>query len=88
MLVPIMASHLMLSLKKAAIEPAGPWLPNTMSNLSVGRSREGETLRFASQRLAVTREVPEFDSSGANEGDAVELRVVLTSHWNGESRMG
>ncbi|KAF9646676.1 hypothetical protein BDM02DRAFT_3118320 [Thelephora ganbajun] len=46
--IPLMASHIMLSLKKAATDPTGPWSLATMADTDRGRSPEGGTLRFTS----------------------------------------
>ena len=48
LLVPTMASRLMLSLKKASVEPKGMWSLETMTNQSAGRVAGGGTVRFAS----------------------------------------
>jgi len=45
-LIPAMASRLMLSLKKAAVEPAGPWSLSTMSEPVGVTARERRTTRF------------------------------------------
>ena len=39
--VPIMAARLMLSLKKAVVQPAEPWSLDTMATTSEGRSLGG-----------------------------------------------
>ena len=65
--VPIMATHLMLSLKKAAAEPTGPWSIATMTDVSTGRPPD-EAPRFTSRIFGASRET----STPPNEGD-VEL---------------
>lgn len=76
-LTPIMASRLMLSLKKASVEPSGPWHLSTISNFG-SKSREGETLHFASRMLNAPHEIPEtLDRLPSNEGD-VELNPVFS----------
>jgi len=53
--VPMMASRLMLSLKKAAIEPNVPWSLKTMSDS--GRRTTLETIHFASWALDGSHEI-------------------------------
>ncbi|KAF9652176.1 hypothetical protein BDM02DRAFT_3109597, partial [Thelephora ganbajun] len=48
-LVPVMASRIMLSLKKAAVEPRGTWSLTTMGDSGRGMPPEDETLHFASR---------------------------------------
>ena len=48
-LVPVMASRLMLSLKKAALRPKMAWSLETMTNLSSGRSANGGGVYLASR---------------------------------------
>lgn len=52
MLTPIMASRLMLSLKKASVQPTGPW---SMSAIAAGASKAGETFDFSSGTPGVGR---------------------------------
>lgn len=47
--VPLMASRLMLSLKKAAAKTSQAWSLQSMTNSTRGRTSAGGTLRFASQ---------------------------------------
>jgi hypothetical protein len=60
-----MATHLMLSLKKAAAEPMGSWSVATMTDVNTG------TLHFTPQMLGAQREA----STLSNEGD-MELESV------------
>lgn len=72
--IPIMASRLMLSLKKASVEPSGAWDLDTMSNLSGTISREVDTLRFASRMAKLARGNQEtFSQIKSYEGD-IELQ--------------
>ena len=49
-LVPVMASRIMLSLKKASVQPKMPWCLETLTTVSYGRSEaEDGTVRFAPQ---------------------------------------
>ena len=63
--VPVMASRLMLSLKKAAIEPAGQWSLETMSNC--GRAGT-QTIHFASRAFDMSHEI--------SNGEDVELESI------------
>jgi len=47
--IPVMASRLMLSLKKAAVEQTGLWSLPTLYGTSGGARLEDGTLRFASR---------------------------------------
>jgi len=58
-LIPMTASHLMLSLKKAAVDPKQLWSLPTMANLSHGRSVEGGTVDFAPRIRGGSHEIPE-----------------------------
>ena len=49
LLVPMMASRLMLSLKKASVEPVGMWSLEVMSSSRAGRVAGDGTVRFASR---------------------------------------
>ncbi|KAF9781781.1 hypothetical protein BJ322DRAFT_1078244 [Thelephora terrestris] len=48
-LVPVMASRLMLSLKKASAEPKAVWSLKTMTNATSGELAEDGTIRFAAR---------------------------------------
>ena len=64
MFVPLMASRLMLSLKKAAAEPTGAWSVATMTTFSMEWSPKDGTPDFASQTFGGSREI----SAPPNEG--------------------
>lgn len=70
-----MASRLMLSLKKAAIEPA--WSLTTMTGLDRGMTLEDGTgtIRFASRMLDGSQEILEETHALPNEGD-IELEPM------------
>ncbi|KAF9783518.1 hypothetical protein BJ322DRAFT_1110412 [Thelephora terrestris] len=68
--VPIMASRLMLSLKKAANEPHGPWSVETMTD-SGRATRRMETIRFASRAFDESHRTSETLSSP--NGEDIEL---------------
>ncbi|KAF9643257.1 hypothetical protein BDM02DRAFT_1545403 [Thelephora ganbajun] len=70
-LLPIMASRLMLSLKKVATEPKGSWSLSTMTNPGW---RVSSDLRFVSQTFGMPHETPETPAS-PNEED-VELESM------------
>ena len=63
MFIPIMASRLMLSLKKASVAPAGQWSLDTMSSLSGREPRRGETIHFASRALESNQILETLDLS-------------------------
>lgn len=72
--VPMMASRLMLSLKKAAMEPFGQWSLSSMTD----RDRGGAdlvTIQFASRMINVSREVPEPTTVPPNGGE-MELEFI------------
>ena len=72
-LTPIMASRLMLSLKKASVEQTGPWFLQTIPSLS-GSMEDGST-RFPSRAIGASLRVPETTNQSADEGD-IELQPV------------
>jgi hypothetical protein len=72
MFIPIMASRLMLSLKKAAAEPTGAWSVTTMSNFSLGRPPGDGTLYFASPTLDTEISAPP-DEEGMELDSVPEL---------------
>lgn len=72
--VPVMASRLMLSLKKAAAKPTVPWSLTTMTNSGKGKTPEIGTIRFASWTLSGSQEIS-GTLSPSNEGD-VELESM------------
>lgn len=69
--VPVMASRLMLSLKKAAVEPAGQWSLQTMTDHGRRATMHAETVRFASRAFGVSQEI-------SNGGD-IELEPLPRS---------
>lgn len=72
--VPVMASRLMLSLKRAAAEPQVVWSLGVMTNPSWGRTEEEATVRFA-PRVPEGRHELSFFSAGRGEED-VELELT------------
>lgn len=70
MLLPIIASRLMLSVKRAAVEPTGLWSLSTMGGSGRGGPAEDGTLRFASRIFGVSPEA--VSTSPSSEGD-IEL---------------
>ena len=57
MFIPLMASRLMLSLKKAAVQLNKPWSLETMTNISQGRPTEGRTSYSAQWVHGGSREI-------------------------------
>lgn len=53
-----MSTRLMVSLKKAAVEPVGPWSLAAMTDFGSGGS-SGGSLRFASRMFYVSRKISE-----------------------------
>ena len=86
MFVPIMASRLMLSLKKASVEPTGSWSLETMSNLGGGGSQRGQTLHFAS-RISMPYQVSETLDRSVMEEEDIELNSVFQESRDRESRL-
>ncbi|KAF9642340.1 hypothetical protein BDM02DRAFT_3124642 [Thelephora ganbajun] len=74
MLVPVMASRLMLSLKKAGVQPKAMWSIPTMTDPSGGRSTEDGTIRFASQVPGGLREISLTPAAQNEEG--IELDAI------------
>jgi hypothetical protein len=73
----------MLSLKKAAAEPEGPWSVDTMRSVSWGSSGEGGAIRFApwqvsggTDQLSLTPTPPDED---------IELGAIPSLPRNSES---
>lgn len=64
-----MASRLMLSLKRASVEP---WFPESTSSFGGGGPREGETLRFAPRVFTTPRDIPGPVPLATSRGD-IEL---------------
>lgn len=87
MFIPTMASRLMLSLKKASVEPKGPWYFSTMSSAGGRGSPESGNLGFTPQTSSGTREVREtLGPLPSNEG-VIELDFVLPLSQHRESRL-
>ena len=74
-LVPTMASRLMLSLKKAAAGPRTPWSLSTMTNSNRGATSDLVTIHFASRTPSAPQEIPE-SLAPLDEGDDIELGPV------------
>ena len=66
--VPVMASRLMLSLKKAAVEPKGVWSLETMNTMSQGELTEDGTIRPTLRASSGLHEISE---------EGIELDVAL-----------
>lgn len=77
-LVPLMASHLMLSLKKASLEQTGAWSLSTMTNLSRGLPTD-VTIRFASQVPGGTCDVPGTLALRTSVEEGIELEPISRS---------
>ena len=77
MILPIMVSRLMFSLKKVVDQGAGPWTLSTMGDSCGGRSRGDGTLNFASRRFDASHETSGTFAS-LNE-EVVELGSVPRS---------
>ena len=77
MVLPIMVSRLMFSLKKVVDKGAGPWTMSTMGDSRGGRSQEGGNLSFASRRFDASHETSGTLAS-LNE-EVVELDSVHRS---------
>lgn len=75
-LIPVMASRLMLSLKKASVGPRGVWSLDTMTNAASGNLEEDGTIRFASRVPNRFREIQ--PNSSALDGENIELNA---SRW-------
>lgn len=86
MFVPIMASRLMLSLKKASIEPTGLWSLETMSSLSAGGSQRVRALHFAS-RISTSHQTSETLDRSVSEEEDIELNSVFQASQNRESQL-
>ena len=57
--VPIMAARLMLSLKKAVVQPTEPWSLNTMATISEGRSLGGSASYHTQRTHGRLQETPQ-----------------------------
>ena len=68
-----MASRLMLSLKKASVDPTGPWSLQTVSSL--GPPREDESTQLPSRAIDASFQVPETLKQSAGEED-IELESL------------
>jgi hypothetical protein len=73
----MMASRLMLSLKKASVKPTGPWSLQTVSAPS--GPREAGTLRFQSRAAGVSLQAPEILNQSISGGEDVELEPLPRS---------
>lgn len=71
MLLPIIASRLMLSVKRAAVEPTGLWSLSTMAGSRRGEPAEDGTLQFASQIFGAPPEAVTSPSEGDIELDSL-----------------
>ena len=71
----MMASRLLLSLKRAAAEPFGQWSLSTMTNRNRGATAELVTIQFASRPLNVSREASETTTVPPDEGE-IELEYI------------
>ena len=85
-LVPVMASRLMLSLKKATVQPKILWSLDTMTSMGRGRSAGGRTIIFAPR---VPRGLHEASRApvAPNEGD-MELGAMPRSPPSLDSHYG
>ena len=73
-----MASRLMLSLKKASVQPTGVWSLEIMSTRGGSGTKEGETARPHTLSLDANQEIPEtLDQLSWDERDEdVELASI------------
>lgn len=85
MFVPIMASRLMLSLKKASVEQRGMWTLETMSALGENVLRDAHTIRFASVKLAVSSQTLETLGGSIPEEVDIELKPMPVPSQNSGS---
>jgi len=69
-----MATRLMLSLKKAAAEPMGPWSLATIQGTGGGAGPQDGTIRFASHVPSESHQVLEV--TGLPDDGAVELESM------------
>ena len=81
MLTPILASRLMLSLKKASVEPMGPWSLQSVSSYTVQGGNENACL--PSRRADVSLQILETMNQSAEEGD-IELEYLPKPRIGGE----
>lgn len=72
MLLPVLASRLMLSLKKAAAEPAGLWSLSTMGGLGRPPHVDGVIL-FASRTLDLPWGTADFSEPSTLPSEDMEL---------------
>ena len=70
-LVPVMASRLMLSLKKASIEPKGVWSLETMANATSRELAGDGTICFATRVSGRSHEI--LQTSATTDGEGVAL---------------
>jgi len=81
--VPAMASRLMLSLKKATVQPNKPWSLDTMTTVNQGTSTDGRT-GYSAQRVRGGLDETSPTPAVPNEED-IELGAVLRLPWNRDS---
>ena len=84
MLLPIMTSRLMLSLKKAATEPTGMWSLSTMGDFGRGMFSDQETIQFVSHEFNVSHEISE--TLPPPNGEDIELDSVPQMPRDGGSQ--
>ena len=75
MLTPIMASRLMLSLKKTSVEPRGPWSLQSVSSLSATWEDESTRLPSRATDESLQVKVPDILNRSTDERD-IELETL------------
>ena len=84
--VPVMASRLMLSLKKAIDQPNVPWSLEVMTTINWGESARDETIDFASR---VPRGLGEISRASAESSEEdMELGALPRLPRNRDSKHG
>ena len=83
--VPVMASRLMLSLKKATVQPSKPWSLDTMTTVSQGTSTDDGRTGYSAQRVRGGLDETSPTPAVPNEED-IELGAVPRLPRNRESR--
>lgn len=86
-LVPLMVSRLMLSLKKATVEPTEVWSLSTLASLSQGTTLSEGTVRFAPHVPGGSDDALGNPSSPSFVDDGVELEPIAPSTPNDRLRM-
>jgi len=84
MILPIMVSRLMFSLKKVVDQRAAPWTLSTMGDSGGGRSLGDGILHFASERFDGSHETS--GTLSLSDGGIVELDSVSRSPKDHESQ--